>query len=74
MKKLLFSLLFILFTLIGIPVLLVGLMYNGNALDEMPLSLYTENADAQQELYTELNQAITSAKTGMDTDLELKIH
>lgn len=74
MKKLLTSLTIMVIAFVGVPLLLVGLMYEGDAFEEVPTELYQTEENARQMIYKELNEAITLAKSDNLADLELSIH
>ena len=74
MKKLLTSLTIMVIAFVGVPLLLVGLMYEGDALEQVPVELYQTEENARQLIYKELNDAIILAKSDENADLELSIH
>lgn len=74
MKKLLTSLTIMVIAFVGVPLLLVGLMYEGDAFEQVPVELYQTDENARQMIYKELNEAISLAKSDNLADLELTIH
>ncbi|MFP4286175.1 MAG: hypothetical protein ACLFRI_00640 [Candidatus Izemoplasmataceae bacterium] len=73
MKKLMTSLLIMVIAFVGVPLLFVGLMHEGEAFDAVPKELYQTDETAREMIYQELNEAITLAKSDMNEDLALMI-
>ncbi|TVP95323.1 MAG: hypothetical protein EA374_04390 [Acholeplasmatales bacterium] len=62
MKKFLMIVFIMLLMVLGLPVLLLGLMYEGDTLEAMPLELYTEDADGFGMLYARIDEALAAAQ------------
>ncbi len=58
MKGLLIALLIMVISTVGIPLLLVGLMYDSSTESDMPVELYTDDADAMQMLLESIDESI----------------
>ena len=64
---------FFLFITLGIPLAMVGLMYDGNAVDAVPVHLYTEDANAMNLIYENLHEALADVKEDMDADFNYQL-
>ncbi len=73
MKKLLFVLFFIFFIVVGLPAIVVGLMYDGSSVDAMPVHLYSEDANATDMMYEELSQRLDEIENDLEADLTYEI-
>lgn len=60
--------------ILGTPALVATLMYDGTGDEHMPVDLYTEDADAKEMLFTELNNSITDVENGTTEDVYFNIH
>ena len=69
MKKL-FMIIFIpVLLILGTPALVATLMYDGSGLENLPVHLYTDEYDALEMVYEELDTSITEVEDGTTEDL-----
>lgn len=74
MKKL-FLIIFVPFAIVvGTPLLLIGIMYDGSGEASMPTHLYSEDADYQKMLYQELDDSLNDVENGITEDLIYNLH
>ncbi|MCF7926219.1 MAG: hypothetical protein K9L74_01410 [Candidatus Izimaplasma sp.] len=74
MKRLFLAFMIPVLVILGTPALVGSLMYDGSGDEHMPVDLYTEDADAIEMLYAELDASITDIETNPDEDLVYNIH
>jgi hypothetical protein len=55
--------------ILGTPALALGLMYDGSGNEHLPVHLYTDEYDAQEMLFEELDTSITEVQDGVTQDL-----
>ncbi len=63
----------IFFIIVGIPAIVVGLMYDGSSVDAMPVHLYSEDANATDLMYEELHQRLDEIEDDLDANLTYEI-
>ena len=69
MKKL-FMIIFIpVLFILGTPALVATLMYDGTGMENLPVHLYTDEYDALEMVYQELDTSITEVEDGITEDL-----
>lgn len=59
---------------IGLPALLLAVMYDGSGEESMPIHLYTEDADAKGMVFTELSSAIDDFEAGVTENMVYELH
>ena len=69
MKKLFNSIFIIGLAFVGIPALGLAVMYDGSGAENMPLYLYTDDADAKRMMYAELDSAIKDVENDETVDM-----
>ncbi|PAT02700.1 hypothetical protein CI105_01700 [Candidatus Izimaplasma bacterium ZiA1] len=74
MKKLIMVIMIPVFVILGTPALLAAIIYDGSGENNMPVHLYTEDANAEQMLLTELRDSIDDVKDGITQDMEFQLH
>jgi len=72
--KLLLAFLIPIFTIVAIPFAGLALMYDGSTIDGLPVNLYTEDSNALEMIYEEIDYAIEDVKNDVDKDLEFTLH
>ncbi len=70
MKKLFLLLLFFVVIIGGIPLALVGFMYDGSGAEDIPTDLYSPITDAKSMFFEELDTSINDVEDGTTTDME----
>lgn len=74
MRKLLMAIFIPILMLLGTPALLAAIMYDGSGYEDMPVHLYTEDADFQKMLFQELSDSLDELDTGVNDDMEYNLH
>ncbi len=74
MRKLFMAIFIPILIVLGTPALVATLMYDGTGDEHMPVDLYTEDADAREMLFTELDNSISDVENGVTDDLLFNIH
>jgi hypothetical protein len=74
MRKLLMAIFIPILMLLGTPALLAAIMYDGSGYEDMPVHLYTEDADFQKMLFQELSDSLDELDTGVNADMEYNLH
>lgn len=74
MKKLLLLILTPVIIVVGIPLATFAIMYDGQTVNDMPVHLYTEDADPMGILSRDLNDAIDAVRTDTSQDLLITVH
>ncbi len=74
MKKLLLLILTPIIIVVGIPVATFAIMYDGQTVDNMPIHLYTHDADPMGILTRDLNDAIDAVRNDTSQDLLITVH
>ena len=69
MKKLFMAIFIPVLMVLGTPALVATLMYDGTGLENLPVHLYTDEYDAMEMLYSELDTSITEVQDGTTDDL-----
>ena len=69
MRKLFLAILIPVVLILGTPALVATLMYDGTGLENLPTHLYTDEYDAMEMLYGELDDSITEVQDGVTDDL-----
>ena len=69
MRKLLMVILVPVFVILGTPALALTLMYDGTGDEHLPVHLYTDEYDAQEMIFEELDTAISEVQDGTTQDL-----
>jgi len=70
MKKLFLLLVFFVVIIGGIPLALVGFMYDGSGAEDIPTDLYIPIADAKSMFFEELDASIGDVEDGTTVDME----
>jgi hypothetical protein len=73
MKRFFRSLLIVIAVVLGTPLTVLGIMYDGSGEELMPVHLYTEDADSESMMLTELDQSLTTLLESNDSDLVINI-
>ena len=60
--------------IVGLPSLLLAVMYDGSGEENMPIHLYTEDADAKGMVFTELSSAIDDFEDGVTESMVYELH
>lgn len=74
MTKLFLAIFIPILFIIGTPVLIGTIMYDGSGDENMPTHLYTEDADAEKMLYEELSNSISDVESDVTTDMVFNLH
>ncbi len=74
MKKLFMAIFIPVLIVVGVPALVATIMYDSSGDDNMPTHLYTEDADAKNMIYLELNESIDDFDNDITTDLVYNLH
>ncbi|MCF7925394.1 MAG: hypothetical protein K9L26_02570 [Candidatus Izimaplasma sp.] len=74
MKKLFMAIFIPVLIVLGTPAMVATLMYDGTGEEHMPTHLYTEDADAKQMLFTELDNSISDVEDGTTEDMIFNLH
>lgn len=69
MKKLFMAIFIPVLVILGTPALVATLMYDGTGLENLPVHLYTDEYDAMEMVYEELDTSITEVEDGTTDDL-----
>jgi hypothetical protein len=69
MRKLLMVILVPVFVILGTPALALTLMYDGTGNEHLPVHLYTDEYDAQEMIFEELDTSISEVQDGTTADL-----
>lgn len=69
MRKLFLAILIPVLVILGTPALVATLMYDGTGAENLPTHLYTDEYDAMEMLYEELDTSITEVQDGTSDDL-----
>ncbi len=69
MKKLFNSIFIMGLAFVGIPALGLAVMYDGSGAENMPVYLYTDDADAKRMMYAELDSAIKDVEDDVTVDM-----
>lgn len=69
MRKLFMAIFIPVLVIAGTPALVATLMYDGSGLEHLPVHLYTDEYDAQEMLFDELDTSITEVQDGTTEDL-----
>lgn len=70
MKKLFLILLFFVVIIGGIPLTIVGLMYDGSGAEDIPTDLYSPLTDSKSMFFEELDASIDDVEDGTTVDME----
>jgi hypothetical protein len=73
MKKLVLFLVFLVVIVGGIPLALVGFMYDGSGEEGIPVDIYDPNIDAKSLFFEELDASIQDVETGATVDMEYNV-
>lgn len=73
MKKLLILFVFIFVVVAGIPLALVGFMYDGSGAEDIPVDVYSIDSDAKSMFFEELDASILDVKDGSTVDMEYNV-
>ncbi len=73
MKKLLITLILFVVITAGIPLTILGMMYDGSANDEIPRDLYTESLSGMDRLLMDVEAAFEEARGNPEADLEIAL-
>jgi hypothetical protein len=74
MTKLFLAIFIPILFILGTPVLIGAIMYDGSGDQDMPTYLYTEDADAEKMLYKELSDSISDVESELTTDMVFNLH
>ena len=74
MKRLFTALFALVLLVLGTPALIATIMYDGSGDEQMPVHLYTEDADAQQMLMEELRTSFDELEAGDTQDFIFNLH
>lgn len=74
MRKLFMVIFIPVLVILGTPALVATLMYDGTGLEHLPVELYTDEYDAQQMLFEELDTSITEVQDGTTEDLVFNLN
>lgn len=69
MKKLFLIIFIPILVILGTPALIATLMYDGTGLEQLPVHLYTDEYDALEMIYSELDTSITEVENGTTESL-----
>lgn len=69
MKKLFLAILIPVLVILGTPALALSLMYDGSGDEHLPVHLYTDEYDAKEMIFAELDTSIEEVEAGTTTDL-----
>jgi hypothetical protein len=73
MKKLIIFLVVIVVIVGGIPLALIGFMYDGSGSEDIPTDLYTPVTDAKSMFFEELDTSIGDVEDGTTVDMEYNV-
>ncbi len=59
---------------VGLPALGLAIMHDGTGAENMPVHLYTDDADAERMLYAELSSSISDVEDGTTTNMVYELH
>jgi hypothetical protein len=74
MKKLFLAITIPVLVILGTPAFIATLMYDGTGEEHMPTYLYTDEYDAKEMLFQELNQSIENVEDGTTSDWIFHLH
>ena len=73
MKKLLIFFIFFVVIIGGIPLALVGFMYDGSGAEDIPVDAYNVDFDAKRLFFEELDASIIDVEEGTTVDMEYNV-
>lgn len=73
MKKLIIFIVVLVVIVGGIPLALVGFMYDGSGAEDIPTDLYSSTTDAKSMFFKELDASISDAEDGITEDMEYNV-
>ena len=73
MKKLFMAIFIPILIIVGTPSLALTLMYDGTGEEHLPVHLYTDEYDAKEMIFEELNNSIEDVENDVTPDLELEL-
>jgi hypothetical protein len=74
MRKLFMAIMIPIMVVVGTPALFLGIVYEGSGYEDMPVHLYTEDADWEQLAYQELVDSLDDLTNGVNEDMEYNLH